>query len=350
MTFGTYQFRTALFGAAAALALGVTGIATTAYANDPGDGKSVNMAKPTWDTGFFQAEVIRQALVDLGYDVRDPKSLQNPLFYQQVGLGDVDLWVNGWFPSHFSYKSDYERGAEPVGAIVPGGALQGYLVDKATAERLNISSLEDFKRDDVKAAFDQDGDGKAEMVACPPGWGCELLIDHQWEAFGLGEHVDLVKASYSVSMADAIARYRNGESIFFYVWTPSWMVGTLVPGEDVVWVEAPFVALPEDQMDAGPQAKVAGVAGCANDPCLMGFPANDIRPVANTDFLEDNPAVRRLLEIAVIPLDDINDQNAKMFAGEDKARDIVRHAEEWIDANRETYDGWLEQARQAASS
>ena len=62
----------------------------------PGEGKSVKMARATWDTGYFPAEIYRKALQELGYDVGVPNDLQNPIFYQAVGLGDVDLWVNGW--------------------------------------------------------------------------------------------------------------------------------------------------------------------------------------------------------------------------------------------------------------
>ena len=62
------------------------------------------------------------------------------------------------------------------GTVVKGGALQGYLVSKRDVEKFGIKSLDDFKRDDVKKAFDANGDGKADLVACPPGWGCEKVI------------------------------------------------------------------------------------------------------------------------------------------------------------------------------
>jgi glycine betaine/proline transport system substrate-binding protein len=70
---------------------------------------------------------------------------------------------------------------------------------------------------------------------------------------------------------------------------------------------------------------------------------------ANSQFLEENPAVRKLLEVASIPLDDIFAQNARMFEGEDSEEDLERHAEEWIANNRDQVDQWLEEARAAAS-
>ena len=76
----------------------------------------------------------------------------------------------------------------------------------------------------------------------------------------------------------------------------------------------------------------------------MGFPPSDIRVVANTAFLERNPAVRRLAEVVEIPLWDIDAQNARMIDGEDDDDDIRRHAREWIHKNRRKVDQWLKTA------
>jgi glycine betaine/proline transport system substrate-binding protein len=201
----------------------------------------------------------------------------------------------------------------------------------------------------VAALFDSNGDGKADLVACPPGWGCELVIEHQMDSYELHDTVETTKAQYAASMADAMARYEQGEPILFYTWTPNWTVGMLKPGEDVVWIEVPFANLPEEQKAFEDQTTVAGVQGCVADPCQTGWPANDIRPVVSSEFLEENPAAARLFEVMSIPLEDIFAQNAKMFEGEDDEEDIEAHAAQWIQDNREQVDGWLEEARAAAS-
>jgi glycine betaine/proline transport system substrate-binding protein len=343
MTSARFLLTTSAIGLALALA------APQAEAQEmPGEGVSVEMARATWDTGWFHAEIYRQALQELGYEVGEPTTLDNPPFYQAVAQGDIDLWVNGWFPLHNTYEEFFAEGAEIVGYVAEGGALQGYLVDKATADEHGITSLEDFKRDEIKALFDRSGDGRADLVACPPGWGCEEVIEHHLDAYELREHVNDIKAGYAAAMADAIAAYEQGEPILFYTWTPNWTVGLLAPGEDVVWIETPFPSLPEDQAELEDATTLPGVQGCVSDPCAMGWPANDIRPVANSAFLEANPAAKRLLEVMSIPLGDIFEQNARMQEGEDGPEDLVRHAEEWIAANRELFDGWLEEARDAA--
>lgn len=338
------MFRLKTLSTLAAIAL--TSVALPAIAQEqPGEGKEIVLAQPTWDTGWFQTEIFRQMFEELGYSVAAPLTLDSPAFYQSVGLGDVSLWVDGWFPIHNPYKMAFEGSAEIIPGVVTGGALEGYLVDKATAEAMDITSLEDFKRDDVKAAFDRDGDGKADMVACPPGWGCELTIEHHMNAYELNDHVNLIKAGYPAAMADAVAAYSTGSPILFYTWTPNWTVNELVPGEDVVWIEVPEVNLPPDMAEMVDAATREGVEGCVNDPCVLGFPANSIDAVANTAFLEDNPSVRALLDAVEIPITDIYAQNAEMNAGNN---DVAGQAAAWIEANRAEVDAWLEAARAAS--
>lgn len=317
----------------------------------PGEGTTVSIGRATWDTGWFQAELYSQMLEELGYTVEDPSTLDNPAFYLSAARGDLDFWPNGWFPLHNTFIEDenVEGNVELVGYEVEAGALQGYLIDKKTADELGITSLEDFKDPEIAAAFDGNGNGLADLIGCNPGWGCELVIEHHLDAYELRNSIEHVQGEYSALMADTAARFQRGEPILFYTWTPNWTVAQLVPGEDVVWIEVPFSSLPEEQGGAEVDTVAEGVEGCVIDPCNMGFQPNDIRVVANTQFLEENPAARQLFELVEIPLGDIAEQNVKMIIdGEDSEEDIARHASEWIEENRDLVDGWLDEAMAAA--
>ncbi|PWE33358.1 proline/glycine betaine ABC transporter substrate-binding protein ProX [Maritimibacter sp. 55A14] len=334
---------------AAVAALMALPTAAVAQQDMPGEGTTIDMARASWDTGWWQAEVYSQLLQELGYDVSRITTLDNPPFYQSVAQGDIDLWVNGWFPLHNTYEDDFSDGAEKIGYVAKGGALQGYLIDKKTAEEHDINYVEDLTKDEIQKLFDANGDGKADLVACPPGWGCEKVISHHFEAYGWNDDFNAIKAGYSASMADALGRYQNGEPIFFYTWTPNWTVGELPPGEDVVWLQMKETKLPEDQADLADATTVEGLKGCRGEqPCDLGWPANDIRPVANSDFLANNPAAAELLRQVSIPIDDIFAQNAKMNAGEDSPEDLEAQAANWIEENRDKVDEWLDAARGSA--
>ncbi|MYG92318.1 MAG: glycine betaine/L-proline ABC transporter substrate-binding protein ProX, partial [Acidimicrobiia bacterium] len=310
---------------------------------DDGAGKQpVRMARATWDTGWFQAEVYRLLIQRLGYRVEGPVTMDNDEFYQALAVGEVDLWANGWFPTHDVFLQ--EGSVEPVGTQVDDGALQGYFVDKATATAHGITNLGDLSSPEIAALFDEDGDGLADLIGCERSWGCAAIIDHHLEVYGLRETVEQVQGTYSPLIRATVDRYRAGQPVLYYTWTPNWTVGGLQPGVEVVWLETPFPALPSEQAAYLDRTTIAGIRGCANDPCQVGWPPNDIRAVANTRFLQANPSIRRLLEQVVIPLEDISAQNALMVAEEGDPEDIRRHAKEWVDANQHLVEEWLEAA------
>lgn len=315
----------------------------------PGEGVEVQPARATWNTGYFQEAIVRAGLKELGFEVEEPKELQNPLFYQSVFLGDVDYWANGWFPNHTSQMpKGWEDRVEVVGYVAKAGGLQGYLVSKEHVEKFDIKSLDDFKRPEVKKAFDSNGDGKADLTACPPGWGCEKVITHHFDVYDLDDHINPIKAGYSASMADTIARYKSGDPIFFYTWAPNWTIAKLVPGKDVMWINVPKIIPREAQKPGVDRMTVSGIEGAVTDPLKAGFVVSDIQVVANKEFLDENPAARRFFELFNMSLKDINEQNNKMQNGEKSQEDIERHAQEWISANQDKWDKWLDEARKAA--
>jgi glycine betaine/proline transport system substrate-binding protein len=318
-------------------------------ADMPGKGVTVKPARATWNTGFFQEALVRKGLTELGYDVKAPKDLQNPIFYKSVALGDVDYWTNGWFPMHNAQTpNDFAEKAQKIGYVVKAGGLQGYLVSKKEVEKFGIKSLDDFKRPEVKEAFDSNGDGKADLTACPPGWGCEKVIGHHLDVYGLADHINPVKAAYEAGMASALGDYKSGKPVFFYTWTPNWTVYKFKPGEDVMWINVPEIKPTEAQAEAEDRMTVAGVDGAVSDPVKLGFVVSDIMVVANKDFLDKNPAAAKFLEVFNLPLSDINAQNTLMNEGQKSEKDIERHAAEWISKNQDKWNGWLDEARKAA--
>lgn len=315
----------------------------------PGKGTTLKPARATWNTGFFQEALVRRGLEELGYKVKKPKDLANPIFYKSLALGDLDYWTNGWFPMHDSQlpKNFYDK-ADKYGYVIKAGGLQGYLVSKKEVEKLNIKSLDDFKRDEVKKAFDKNGDGKADLTACPPGWGCEKIISHHMKVYDLDAHINPVKASYEAGMASALASYKSGEPIFFYTWAPNWTIFKLKPGQDVMWINVPEIMPEESQKVAVDRMTVSGVEGAVSDPVKLGFVVSDVQIVANKKVFVHNPAAKKFFEVFTLPLADINEQNAKMNEGQKSPKDIQRHVDEWIAKNTDKWNSWLDAARAAA--
>jgi len=318
-------------------------IATSAFAMDmkPGKGVTLKPARATWNTGFFQEALARRGLAELGYDVKKPKDLANPIAYKSIYMGDIDYWCNGNFPLHNEQlPKNFDKKGAILDPIIKAGGMQGYLVSKKEVEQFGIKSLDDFKRPEVVKAFDQNGDGKADLVACPPGWGCEKVITQHMKVYNLGNYIKPIKAAYEAGMASALGAYKAGKPVFFYTWTPNWTVYKFKPGKDVMWINVPA------EGDTGKE--VSGIEGAVSDPLRNGFMVYDITVVANKKFLEKNKAAATFLKSFKLSIGDISAQNTRMNEGEKSDKDIAKHVDEWIANNQDKWNGWLTAAREAA--
>lgn len=331
------------------IALGLAGSASADAPERPGEGVTIRPAIATWDSAIAPQAIAGMLLAELGYDVATPTMLDNPIFYVAITQGDVDFWTDGSFPLHDAHlPPGFDDHASIIGMIAEAGAFQGYSVSAWAAEEYGITSLEDFKRPEVRAAFDRSGDGRADLVACPAGWGCEQVIEHHLDVYDLREHVNDLKANYNAAFADALAAHRAGEPILYYSWVPNFTNFVLVNGEDVVWINVPEIVPNTEQQGLEDAMVVFDVPGAVSDPLLTGFVADDIRVVANDAFLASNPAAARLLERFAMPVEEIAYLTLRIDEGESSEAAVRAMAAEWIEANRATVDEWLADARAAA--
>jgi glycine betaine/proline transport system substrate-binding protein len=322
------------------LVAGLMIAAAGAAAPLPGEGVTVQPLKSSIAEETFQTLLVIKALERLGYSVEPIKEIEYATGHVAIGNGDATFLADHWDPLHIDFylKAGGDEKLYREGVLSPG-ALQGYLIDKKTADEHGITNVGQFKDPAIAKLFDANGDGKADLTGCTPGWGCERVIEHHLDAYGLRDTVTHNQGSYSAIIADTIARHKQGEPIFYYTWTPYWVSGVLVPGRDVVWLQVPFSALPGERKD---------VDTALPDGANYGFQANDQRIVANRAFAEANPAAAKLFSIMQVSSNDISAQNLRMRDGEASAADIERHADAWIAANQEKFDGWIAQAMDAA--
>ncbi|MGD1809112.1 glycine betaine/L-proline ABC transporter substrate-binding protein ProX [Dapis sp. BLCC M126] len=304
---------------------------------------TIRTAHSNWIEESFQTNIVNIGLEKLGYKVEKPKEIGYPALYISVANGDLDYSVVYYQPGHkkFFENAGGTEKLEGVGTLTPPG-IQGYQIDKKTADKYKITNIEQLKNPEIAKLFDSDKDGKANLVGCNPGWFCELTIDHQIEAYGLQDTVEHNRGQYTVLLADAITRYEKGESILYFAYNPHWISAILKPGEDVVWLEVPFTSLPES-------LKNLSEKDTSVDGKNLGFQRSKQRIVANKKFLEANPVAKRWFELVEIPVADMNAESLRIKEGEDKPEDILRHAQEWVKNHQQKYDNWLETARQAAN-
>ena len=306
----------------------------------PGKGVTVLPLKSSIAEETFQTLLVMKGLEQLGYDVQPIKEVEYPTAHIAIAQGDATFLADHWNPLHADYYKNAGGDAKLFRkGVYSGNAAQGYLIDKKTADAHRISNIAQLKDPKIAALFDTNGDGKADLTGCNPGWGCEAVIEHQLDAYGLRPTVTHNQGSYSALIADTITRFKAGKPVLYYTWTPYWVSNELKPGKDVVWLEVPFSSLPGEQKGSNTQLP---------NGKNYGFVVNNQQIVANKAWAEKNPAAARLFEVMRLPVADINAQNHLMSQGQNQAADIERHVNAWIKAHQKTFDGWLQQARAVA--
>jgi len=305
----------------------------------PGAGISVTPTGTSTPTTRFQSLVVEIGLQRLGYTVKDYVPADPAIFHMAIASGDATFSAVEWVPLYDDYyaKVGGDTTCVRMGSLI-NDCIFGYSIDKATADKYQITNLKQFKDPKIAKLFNVNGmDQKASLVAGNPGWGAAKVMQHHMELYGLKDSIQLQFGNYDALMADVLTRMKSNQPVFYYSWLPNWVSSVLKPGRDVTWISVPF----PDPANGSNSSKLP-------DGRDTGFPVYTIKVVGNRAFIEKNPAARKLFEVATIPTADIGAQNLLMQQGQNKPADVRRHAQEWIKAHQSQFDDWIAQAIKAA--
>ena len=342
----------------------------------PGEGVSVTLGRANWNSGYFQAEIFRQLLGELGYHVSDPAELElGPnLAYVAMAEGQMDFWTNSWYPLHLSWLAGELPDSSLVGdhltvvgeQMIAGG-IQGFLITKSFADEFGVYTMDELNRNaDALAAFDATdpvpGNGIADIFGCTESWTCDNIIDSQI-AFSGWDNISQTIAGYDAMFAQAVDAADEGVPMVIYMWTPSAYITLLRPGDNVYWLGVEQILDDSNPtgFEGGEEHDQRGADGTggyavigsdlcpaaadhAEGLCPIGWVAADILVTANTEFLEANPAAEALFEAVTLSVIEVSLANVAQDEGT-AAADL---ATAWIADNRTTVNAWLDAARAAS--
>lgn len=285
-------------------------------------------------------EVIEDGLTALGHESAEMMIGAYPAIHLALAQGDADYTAVHWVPLH----NDFYENAGGAEVFVRAGptyteAMQGYFIDIATADAHGITDLMQMADPAIRALFDTDGDGRANLAGCNPGWGCEGVIEHHLDAYGLRDYINHDKGEYFALIADTIERFQAGQPVFYTAWSPNWIMSVMRPDIDVRFLNAPFSSLP-----GNPDANTEWPDG--RNP---GFGANVNYILMNREFSEANPDITAFFDGLRIPIADLNVMMTRVNAGENSPAQIEVVARDWIAANQVAFDALIATARAAAN-
>ncbi len=192
-------------------------------APDPGPRDTIVFSDLNWTSAQVQNR-IAQYVVEKGYgfptDIISGGTL--PLF---AGLqkGDTHVTMEIWLPNQsIGWEKAVELGeVVSVGKSLVGDWQSTFVIPAYVAEQHpDLMTPQDLMKDEYKELFaTTDSRGNARLVGCVPGWSCELVNEAQIEAYGLVDHLHVIKpGSQDAMFAEIFGAYEKQEPWLGYMW------------------------------------------------------------------------------------------------------------------------------------
>lgn len=293
-------------------------------------GTTITFAINPWVGSAANVAVAEKLLEDkLGYTTAAKKIGEFPQF-PALAQGSIDATLEVWPSGH---AEDYKKYIESGNGVVDGGPLgvtgqigwwfPTYMLqdhpELATWEGLKTNA-ELFKTAESGSA--------GQILDGDPGF---VTFD-QPIADNLGLNLKVVYAGSEDSELAALdAAYQKQGPILMYFWTPHWAQQKY----DLTMMKLP---------DVTPECEQAAAEDASKYAC--GYPQDDLYKAFNQDLETNAPAAFAFLSAMSYTNDDQNVIGLGISNGDDPAK----AAQDWIDANPEVWQPWVDAGLAAQSS
>jgi glycine betaine/proline transport system substrate-binding protein len=311
-----------VLAAAGALALAACGSDDISSGGSDGgsaatDCGEFNVAINPWVGYEASAYVVGEvASTKLGCDVVY-KDLKEEVAWQGFGTGDVDVVIENW--GHDDLKKKYiDNQGTAVNAGENGnvGIIGWYVPPWLAEENPDITDWKNLNKYASEFATAETGD-KGQLLDGDPSFvtNDEALIENlklDFEVVYAGSEAALIQ---SFRQAE-----KNKEWVIGYFYEPQWFLS-----------EVPLV-----KVDLPPWEE-----GCDADPATVAcdYPEYILDKIASADFISENGPAAQLVENFTWTNDD---QNSVALAIAKDGMAPEDAAQQWIDANPDKVDAWLQ--------
>ena len=253
---------------------------------------------------------------------------QQPVIFAGMDKGDgsIDVHTDMWMPNWQAAWDQYIVDNGTVDHNQPYKGTSNLYVPSYMADK--VSSIEDLKNPEIAAMFDTDGDGLGEYWAGDVTWASTKRWQIKFKSYGLDGLWEPNIVSADTFKAGLAAAYASSKPQLFYHWTPE----ALHVQYDLTALEEPerFEGCEDVDLDAENWLEVS------HFECVIA--PNDIYVAFSKSLWERNPEVARMLKNVQFTGDEINGWIVEMFTNK---RDPQEVAEEWIEENPDTVNGWI---------
>ena len=218
----------------------------------------------------------------------------------------LDVITEVWYDNIIAnYEPHVEAGTiMNVGVNTPD-SQQAFYVDKTTADKYNLKSVEDMKDPKIAALFkDPEDPSKGRMTSCISGWTCYTVNLVKQKEYGLDKFYTNFDPGSGGALDAAIAgAFAKKKPIFTYYWAPTGLMGKV----DLVRLKEPkfskkcwddMSAVVEDIKANGPDAYKASCACEYRDMALTKS--------VLTEWAKAHPEETKFLEKYTVPTATVN--------------------------------------------
>ena len=150
----------------------------------------------------------------------------------------LDVITEVWYDNIIANYEPHEAAGTiiNIGVNTPD-SQQAFYVDKTTADKYNLKSVDDMKDPKIAALFkDPEDPSKGRMTSCISGWTCYTVNLVKQIEYGLDKYYTNFDPGSGGALDAAIAgAFKKGKPVFSYYWTPTGLMGKV----DLVQLKEP---------------------------------------------------------------------------------------------------------------
>jgi len=189
----------------------------------------VSIGEMNWSSARVIANIEKFVLqVGYGCKIEMIKTTTVPGVTSQVEKGTPDVISETWINS---IRSVFTKGVKEgrvvkAGDVLSDGGLEAWFIPKYLADKHpEIKTVEDLKRN-WKLFADPENPGKGRFHNCPAGWGCRLVNDNMFKAYGMGDTFVNFDPGSGDGLKGSIAKaYEQKQAWVGYYWAPTAILG-----------------------------------------------------------------------------------------------------------------------------
>lgn len=303
----------------------------------PGNSQAAEIVigMPSWSSGIATAHVLK-TLLETEFDatVRLESGSTDEIF-GRMDEGTNHIHPEVWLPNHQELSTEYvvHRGTvEMSSAGVP--ARQGLCVTRHTRDEFGIASIADLTDPDKAAVFDTVGDGRGEVWIGASDWTSTRIERVRARSYGYEATMELLEAEETVATVAIDAAVAVDKPLVFYCYEPHHVFEL----HDVVHLDEP----PHDPRRWTIREPSSDPEWLDNSLADVAWPVSFLHIHYTTQLAEDRPDIAGFLSAIRLDVDSISQMTYALVVERRTPEDF---AEEWVSANRDRIDRWLEAAR-----